>query len=146
MFRFCWVRKKLRKGTAMGQKPVPPVNIPIASKIYSKTCGAPKPPKWDQFHNGFDNHGHMALSPTQHKNSWLEVLGGDLSSGAGPCGGSGDARGAHAQAAGREGPDRFLGTDDQEDVVLFPMLVGLKGNRSLYWKSFFLSLSVLRGG
>ena len=36
---------------AMGQKPVPPVNIPIPTKIGSKMGGAPTP-KWDTI--GFD--------------------------------------------------------------------------------------------
>ena len=31
---------------AMGQTPVPPVNIPIPTKIGSKMGGAPKTPKW----------------------------------------------------------------------------------------------------
>ena len=38
---------------AMGQNPVPPVNIPISTKIGSKMGGAPAPtPKWDPM--GFD--------------------------------------------------------------------------------------------
>ena len=42
----------------MGQSPVPPVNIPIPTKIGSKMGGATAP-KWDFL--GF-NHGHMTLS------------------------------------------------------------------------------------
>ena len=37
---------KRHHSAGMGQKPVPPVNIPIPTKIGSKMVGAPTP-KWD---------------------------------------------------------------------------------------------------
>ena len=43
----------------MGQNPVPPVNIPIPTKIGPKMGGAPTP-KWDPI--GFDNHSRMSVS------------------------------------------------------------------------------------
>ena len=46
----------IRDDMAMGQSRVPPVNIPIPSKIGSKTGGAPTP-KWDPI--GFDNHSQI---------------------------------------------------------------------------------------
>ena len=42
-----FVIKYCMHDTAMGQNPVPPVNIPMPTKIGSKMGGAPKPPKWD---------------------------------------------------------------------------------------------------
>ena len=43
----------------MGQNPVPPVNIPILTKIGSKMGGEFTYPKMG-FQNGFDNHGHFS--------------------------------------------------------------------------------------
>ena len=42
---------------AMGEKPVPPVNIPIPTKTNKIWVVHRKPLKWYQ--NGFDNHSHM---------------------------------------------------------------------------------------
>ena len=51
--------KSARSQMAMSQNPIPPVNIPIPTKIGSKMGGAPTP-KWDPI--GFDNHSHMDFS------------------------------------------------------------------------------------
>ena len=51
---------------AMGQNPVPPVNIPIPTKIGSKMSGAPTP-KWGPI--GIDPQpNELACS---HCNSWM---------------------------------------------------------------------------
>ena len=47
-----------QRGMAMGQNPVPPVNIPIPTKIGSKMGGELTDPKMGS-QNGFDNHSHM---------------------------------------------------------------------------------------
>ena len=47
---------------AMGQEPVPPVNIPIPTKIDSKMGGNSPTPTWDPI--GFDNHTHLFRFPT----------------------------------------------------------------------------------
>ena len=41
------------------KSPVPPVNIPIPTKIGSKMGGAPKTPKWDPI--GFDTHSQIQI-------------------------------------------------------------------------------------
>ena len=58
---------------AMGQKPVPPVNIPIQPLKNTKMGGAPKTPKWDaktvltHSHPGFEqvnrSHGRAKAHP-----------------------------------------------------------------------------------
>ena len=49
---------------AMGQNPVPPVNITIPTKIASKMGGEFTYPKMGS-QNGFDNHSHLSHAPSE---------------------------------------------------------------------------------
>ena len=77
-----WPRSRLLGSMAqmaMGQNPVPPVNIPIPTKV-SKMGGAPTP-KWDTI--GFDNHGQIvSLSFSRGASGARQSLPGVVQGGA----------------------------------------------------------------
>ena len=90
-------RKHPNRHMAMGQKPVPPVNIPICTKVGSKIGVNSPTPKWDPI--SFDNHGHIATPPTHPPKSQVPSPAGRAPGGCRAASSASPRRSARRRAA-----------------------------------------------
>ena len=99
-------------GMTMRQNPVPPVNIPIATKIGSEMGGAPTPtvPTWDPI--GFDNHSQMCFC------KWFFLL-------------------THDSCPPRLAWKRLMRLLDQRAIALLHEVLGRRRWPSLEWVMFY---------